>query len=642
MKINVGKFLGAAHPKGWAQVYDFSPEQPEKMAARGRLVAIISLPGLETKEGVEMVATGRELVGRLHELYYGEIESSPMDCLRGVLARIKEEFEGVEVAGVATIGETIYLGVTGVVGIWAKIGESGGWVVMPEAERINQVRCFGGKVSEGEMLVLGNSRFWETVPIQIVKAAVEEVRQGMEAVVDGLATAERGRETSGCGAALILQFKEVGKDIVMSEKTEPVGRTAVSGSTTNQPQEERNKEDVRKADGWLGGGRGLMDKIKNKIKISENVYVGQNTNLANRRKPLVMGLGFLVVLGLLVLVGHWRLGVVAEKNSKQTELIESLSQQFKEAKGVAGLNPTRSKELLALIKQEMDSLPEAAKKDKEVMSIQIEMGEVLGVASGTKQAAFKEVTDLGLQRDGVDAIGVVRVDGVLGVLDGAGSRLFTVDAKKGSVKVLAGRNDLGTGVKLAGYPDKVEVLSDKGVVECVLSKSQCGLKIVKDPEWKKVVGIAIWASNVYLMDAEAGKLWRYPGTEDGFGIKQSWLAEGSPMPAQASEMTIDGSVWVWANGQLYKYVRGVKDTFNIGQMDLNFLNSVAMATEDDSDKIYILDKDNKRVVAILKQTGEYVSQWVGDKFGLAKGIAVDETAGKMYVVGGRYVWEVSL
>ncbi|MEK7112024.1 MAG: hypothetical protein AAB875_01740, partial [Patescibacteria group bacterium] len=59
------KLTGSPGASGWAQVHEFAAVDPEKLASRGHLFAVVATGRHE--EGVDAVSAGRELLARLHE-----------------------------------------------------------------------------------------------------------------------------------------------------------------------------------------------------------------------------------------------------------------------------------------------------------------------------------------------------------------------------------------------------------------------------------------------------------------------------------------------------------------------------------------------------------------------------------------------
>ena len=72
------KLTGNPGPSGWTQIHEFRPEDEEKLKKRGCFFAVIST---ET-------AFGRELLTRLHEEYFGNLDASAFIALKRAVASL--------------------------------------------------------------------------------------------------------------------------------------------------------------------------------------------------------------------------------------------------------------------------------------------------------------------------------------------------------------------------------------------------------------------------------------------------------------------------------------------------------------------------------------------------------------------------
>ena len=134
-------------------------------------------------------------------------------------------------------------------------------------------------------------------------------------------------------------------------------------------------------------------------------------------------------------------------------------------------------------------------------------------------------------------------------------------------------------------------------------------------------------------------------TDAGYGGRQEWIAKTEDKASldQSLNMAIDGSVWTSQisnlKSQISKYTRGVKDNFEISGLDHDMGEGAVIYTDEDTLKLYVLDKVNKRVV-VLAKTGEYEGQYTAEQLGEGKDLAVDEKTGKIYVTSGSKIWMI--
>ena len=301
--IGVGKIVGRVSGQWWAQVHDFTHE------TKGRLIVAVSLGAKEEKTEVEMVEMGRELLARVHELYFGSLKEDAMVSLKLVVAAIETEFEGVEMVALVILGEVLYV-VANVGGVWAKAKGKEGWVIRPDTEP--GVKGLSSWTKNQETLVLGNSRFWEELPLGTVRAAVEN--GDMEAAVETLGAVVHGGE-KGEGAAGVI--------VKMSKVQSSIPNTAPEPELSKKTKTPFKLPEIK------------LPKIKwPSLPRSGGVYVVRGNKDLDRKRMMWAGIGFLIVLVLLVGGGRWNERNKQIEQSEQNKQIETIAEKFNEAKAV--------------------------------------------------------------------------------------------------------------------------------------------------------------------------------------------------------------------------------------------------------------------------------------------------------------------
>jgi hypothetical protein len=352
-------------------------------------------------------------------------------------------------------------------------------------------------------------------------------------------------------------------------------------------------------------------------------------------KTMIAGIIFLVAFVILAIVGRARYQYLVSGRAKLDQRSEELAFKFNEAKALVVLNPTRSRQLLPEIKSELEDIQlkgGAKYKNSNLDIVARELTQIIDKSMGINKADLAEVLDLGLVRDGMTGERMVWQEGKLLVLDTALSRLVSVDPVKKSGKVIAGKDQLDSVKLLASYPGKTEVLSNTGIIEC--QNDKCQNKIKLDSDWGTVVDMGMFAGNIYLLTN--ANIWRYQTTETGFGTKQKWTEISN-----ASSLTIDGSIWLASQNEILKYTRGVKENFVVSDLAVPLGGNLVVYTNEDIEKIYVLDKNNKRIVVVNK-TGEYVAQYTNDLISGISSLVADEKNGKIYLLSASKIWQIQL
>lgn len=636
MAIEVGKVIGLVTSRWWAQVHDFVPDTADKLAARGRLVVAVSLQDTEGKYGqqIEAVAEGREVLSRLHELYYGDTTSPPLEALKQAVNKVGEEFLGIETVCLALLDKVGYVVVGGEGGVWVSLPHREGWVVPPApgVSAPRRVSALSGWLLDGEVIVAGNSRFWQSLPLGTVRAAVRAAT--VEGAVESLAPVVHGGERGAGGVGVVIKISHpapASSPVVVREEPDLPPETA--GPT-------------KPAGGRVRGGWGVGEWLRDKLPKPRSIhYVSYADPARARRRTMWLGVGFLVVVALLV--GGWQIKRRRQllATSQRQQQVEELVYQFDQAQALVELNPARSQELVVQIKPALGQLLQTSKKgkvDPRLARMEAEIAALADAAAGIKRVAGEEVLNLQLVRLDISPDGVVWWDDKVVVLDSVGKRLVVVDPDRKSGEIAAGEADLGRPTALAAYPGKLEVLSDRGVVECTGGKLSCQTKIDSDSGWGEVVDMGMFAGNVYLLSRQ--QLWRHQVTGDGFGPKQAWLAKGEDpaVLADAAGLAIDGSIWVVTRaGQILKFTRGVKDSWAAAALTVPLGSALRIDTHEDTDKLYVLDSQNNRLV-VFGKTGEYVRQYLADQIGRSKDLVVDGQKNQVYLVAEGKLWRLGL
>ncbi len=616
MEVFIGKIVGRISEKRWAQVYDFAHE------TRGRLIVAASLVEREGKTEMEMVEMGRELLARIHELYFGSPEEEAMKNLKLAMETVEAEFGGAEMAALAVVGEALYVMVNAG-GAWAEVGGKEGWVINPNLKsQISNLKfqVLSSWAKDQETIIMGNNRFWEELSLGIVKAAVGN--NDMEAAVETLGAVVHGGEKGEGAAGVIVKMSKV-QSSMLNKASEP--------ELPKKTKKPFKLPEIK------------LPKIKwPSLPNRGPVYVVRGNKELNRKRTMWAGIGFLVVLVLLVSGWMWSEKNRQIKQSAQNRQIEAITEKFNEAKAVVTLNPARSRELLKEVEPEVQKFKGTKKIDQRVSGILGEWEGIWNQAMGTKLASLELIVDLGLVREGMAGERLKTRDGKLEVLDTQGGRLIEVNPEKKSAEVIAGKGDLGAAKLLATYPGKTVVFSDKGIVQCSMSNVQCSMAAKSDDGWGEVVDMGMWGGNIYLLSKTG--IWKLQGGESGYGAKQAWLAgtEDTTSLSQSQSMAIDGSVWVASvQGSMFKiqkYTRGVRENFEVSGVE--GLAGDAIYTDDETEKLYVLDAAGGRVV-VLAKTGEYESQYTAEAIKGATGLVVDEKAGKIYVLAGTKIYEIN-
>lgn len=606
--IDVAKIVGRVDESFWAQVHDFSPEDEQKFLVRGRLLATITLSKKEGESEVEVVSHGREILSHLHELYFGQTEKTVIEQLNFSVASLVEEDPTLQISCAVILNDNLYLVSVGG-GIWIREGNREGFLISPQTN--GEIEKLHGKLKPNMQIVLGNRQFWQHIPTGVIRASLES---GVEQAMETLGAVAHGSQRAQGVAGIIIGVR------VETEKPKFV----VSHEEVTEEIPTVSKFD------WLA------QKLP---KRAGPVYVQYGVNKTSR--TLVFGIIFLISFAVLAIAGRARYQYLVSGRAKLDQRSEELAFKFNEAKALVVLNPTRSRQLLPEIKTELEDIQfkgGSKYKNSNLETVARELPATLDKSMGLNRAELTEVLDLRLVRDGMIGTKMGWFEGKLLVLDTNASRLVLVDPIKKSGTVLLGGDVIAGARLVASYPGKTEILADKGIIELQNSKSK--LQIVSDKDWGTTIDMGMYAGNIYLLTNNA--IWRYQTTETGFGTKQSWIAKTESVDLNGStSLTIDGSLWIAKSSEIIKLTRGVKENFAISDLTIPLGGNLIIYTNEDAEKLYILDKINKRLV-VLNKTGEYVAQYTNDLIPGVSSLVADEKNSKVYLLSASKIWQIDL
>lgn len=200
LTFETAKIVGNPVGRCWAQTHTFSSEDKEKKEKRGDLLAVLVITG--APEGIGAVSLGREILGRLHEEYYGNLSGTAFECLGSAVKKVGEEHKGAEIIAASILRNVVYLAIVGEGRVILKRGEEIGWLLNGEGE--NQTAS--GFLQEGDILLLGSAHFFRVVGNGILKSALETNLPAEAEEI--LAPVILGREDIADAACIIALIKK--------------------------------------------------------------------------------------------------------------------------------------------------------------------------------------------------------------------------------------------------------------------------------------------------------------------------------------------------------------------------------------------------------------------------------------------------
>jgi len=159
------------------------------------------------------------------------------------------------------------------------------------------------------------------------------------------------------------------------------------------------------------------------------------------------------------------------------------------------------------------------------------------------------------------------------------------------------------------------------------------------PENSKISGLGTYLTYAYLLDSGNSQIYRYPRAEGGFGEKIDWYKDQIKL-SNGCCVSIDENVYLINEEKVLKIFKGKIQDLNLEKTINPFIPS-RIFTDSDTQNLYILDKENGRVIKFSKDR-IILNQYFHEDIKNAIDFAVDEKNGKAYLTNSEGLVSFSL
>ena len=185
-----------------------------------------------------------------------------------------------------------------------------------------------------------------------------------------------------------------------------------------------------------------------------------------------------------------------------------------------------------------------------------------------------------------------------------------------------------------------------------LQRSQASNYTQPDPHF---LNIATYDNRLYLLDTSRNQIWRHPPNEAGIAYLNSnllWLQDqSSPNVTECIDLAVDGTVFTLdRQGEVTQYTPNLVWALDISAMGPSHIEGwmqrqvipVALFTRPET-PLFVADSGRRRIIAINKETGTFLRQWVfadNSEFDQLHDISV---IGKtLYILAGNHLYAYQL
>lgn len=361
---------------------------------------------------------------------------------------------------------------------------------------------------------------------------------------------------------------------------------------------------------------------------------------------------YATIVILLIFFGYLKIKTNNENKvavSKQYDIVASVTEAeklFNEAKEEIGLGKSDGKDKLlqamSIAKTGEQSEASKAQSIKLQQDIQKEIDEII------KSKSYFDLSPI-ITLNG-DAKGVL-VGTTIYSINGEG-KLYSTDTKdKEPVLISSIGAEVGKVVSMtfSDALNTIYILTDTNKVLSFDIKNQVvsESKIDDGSVFVTATAISAYSSNIYLLDTTNGKIIKYAKTDTGFAKGASYSGAGAiPAIKTGIDLTIDGNVFMLKNdANISKFSKGTLSTdFSVKGVPSptdKVEKPKQIASDPDTNNIFLLDQNLNRVIKYDKNSGIYISQYS------FPGINVDQffinpRIQKMWILSGNKIYEINL
>lgn len=180
------------------------------------------------------------------------------------------------------------------------------------------------------------------------------------------------------------------------------------------------------------------------------------------------------------------------------------------------------------------------------------------------------------------------------------------------------------------------------------------LKIKDNGQWEEAIDFSNFAGNLYLLDANAGQIWKHSSTGESFVAGGEYANARKINLKKGISLAIDGSVYVLeSSGDIIKLSSGKQQPFaikGIPEPNMEIINPARIYTETDTDFIYLLDGGGEKAnqtflprILVFDKNGAFQRQYVfSEKIKTISDFFVRPKSNKGWILSENKVYEIDL
>lgn len=596
-----------------------NPTENTWSQAYSTLNLYIALSIKSEPESESIASKGKEILEKLQREFFAVDEKNLKNVKEAVENTVKEIGSDIEYSIIlASINNnTLYI----IIGSEGKaVLKRGSQVGLIANGQKGEISGFSGKLLNNDIVILETEDFSKKISLEKLSSMLDHLE--VVEIAENLAPVIH-EGSNGSEAAIVIQYKKESFEAMPDE------------ITIDRPQEITRPS------------AGFHFSLPNFIK---NFSLPKIQKISIYKIPKTGNKKFLILGGIIILVLFLAGSMYFESKKQEkikeekvlAEILTPANKQYNEAVELINLNKNLAAEEFDSLKQSLDEkrkgFPEKSdslkKIDELIGNVEKKIGELSdGTLQGNQKLVLsaneKDLNKMDIVEKKENTFYVISSnDGIIGIL--------TNDAKVDKTFKTEVKNILYT----TADENNIYVLGDSGVskIDKKSGKATTIISAVSNLN-SATGGIDTFSGNIYALNKKDKTIDKFqPSTFS----KTSYFTESVSFANLPLSFGIDSSIWIIDNaGKIRKFTKGKEENFAIKGLIKTIGKESILKTSTDFSNLYILDKDNKRIISLSK-SGDFNNQYVWKNLEDASSFTVDEPSKKAYVAIGGNLYSIDL
>lgn len=157
----------------------------------------------------------------------------------------------------------------------------------------------------------------------------------------------------------------------------------------------------------------------------------------------------------------------------------------------------------------------------------------------------------------------------------------------------------------------------------------------------KIENLAIYNRKLYTISPSTEQIYKHSQTQTGYDRGTPWISQKTSSLSKAISMAIDGNLYILTSDtKILHFYGGEEKKFEIQGVHPELQNPTKIWTYANSDYLYILEPENRRVV-LLDKDGNFIEQFTSSEWKKPNDMLIDEDNKVVYVLDDNKIYKFS-